>query len=229
MICSRRPRAHERRLYLGHVLAGRGRSASRRVRHRIASISSGAMAPFARQPALTTDTPCLERPEPSGSHREPAGSRQSAPGSQRGCRFRPSSQRTKMPCARLLRSITTRRCRQGGSRLPARTAKSELAPSWGHRDEGARFQSWPRAYLRRPAAPIREAALLNTPAAARAMEVRNLRRFAPGAGHGRGCRRSRDRPRTVRRKEYLRARGFSFDIVIVNEIPTSYRETFRTS
>ena len=93
------------------------------------------------------------------------------------------------------------------------------------RDEEARFQRLAaRVIFADPRLRSPESAMSKHRHATGLVEVRNFRGPPDRPRDGRGRRGGGACPGTGARPGYLRARGFTFDLIILNELPTSYRE-----
>ena len=226
VICARRPRAHERRLYLGHVLAGRGRIGEgvefETDREHFIGRDGTVRAPA----ALTTDTRLSGA---TGAVLDPVASLRVRlrvpPGVTARVSFATVVAENEDGVRALIEKYHDPQVSARAFALASTHAEIELRHLGVSRDEGARFQRLAsRVIYGDSRLRSRESALLNTgtpPDLWKYGISGDLPIVLVTVADGVEVGLARE---LVRAQEYLRARGFSFDLVIVNEIPTTYRD-----
>ena len=226
VICARRPRAQERRLYLGHVLAGRGRIGEgvefETDREHFIGRDGTARTPA----ALTTDAHLSGA---TGAVLDPVASLRVRlrvpPGVTARVSFTTVVAENEEGVRALIEKYHEPQVSARAFALASTHSEIELRHLGVSRDEGARFQRLAsRVIYGDPRLRSREAALLSTgtpPDLWKYGISGDLPIVLVTVADGGEVGLARE---LVRAQEYLRARGFSFDLVIVNEIPTSYRD-----
>jgi cyclic beta-1,2-glucan glucanotransferase len=226
VICSRRPRGHEPPLYLGHVLAGRGRIGDpvEFETDREHFIGRGGTV---RAPAALTST--LPLSGATGAVLDPIASLRVKvrvpPGVTARVSFTTVVAENEDGVRALIEKYHDPQVSARAFALASTHSEIELRHLGVSRDEEARFQRLAsRVIYADPRLRSREGAMQNagTPPDLWKYGISgDLPLVLVTVSDGGEVGLARE---LVRAQEYLRARGFSFDLVIVNEIPTSYRD-----
>ncbi len=226
IICARRPRAHERRAYMGHVVAGRGRigEAVEFDTDREHFIGRGGST---RRPVALTSTSPLSGA--TGAVLDPIVSLRVKlrvpPGVTARVSFTTIVAENEDGARALIEKYHDPQVCARAFALASTHSEIGLRHFGVSREEEARFQRLaarvifadPR--LRSPEAAIRSR---GTPPDLWKYGISGdlpivLVTVADGGEVGLA-------QEMVRAQEYLRARGFTFDLIVLNELPTSYRE-----
>ncbi len=226
IICSRRPRSHEPRLYMGHVLAGRGRIGDPVEFETDREKFIGRGGTIQWPAAMAASTPLSGT---TGAVLDPIVSLRVRlrvpPGVTARVSFTTVVAENEDGCRALIEKYHDPQVSTRAFALASTHSEIELRHLGVSREDEARYQRLAaRVIYADPRLRAADAITRNTGAPSELWKFGisgDLPIVLVTVGDAGEVRVAQE---LVRAQEYLRAKGFKFDLVILNEIPTSYRQ-----